>query len=79
MCHELLTQRALFVLESMQKGHAESAFHGTCCTSSDYHLMQLKPSGTSVGEKLELGGRGNIHIGACCHVHSKPACITQLT
>ena len=26
MRHELLTQRALFVLESMQKGHAESAF-----------------------------------------------------
>ena len=26
MHHELLTQRALFVLESMQKGHAESAF-----------------------------------------------------
>ena len=26
MCHELLSQHALFLLESMQKGHAESAF-----------------------------------------------------
>ena len=33
--HELLTWRALFfVLESMQKGHAESAFRDACRTSS---------------------------------------------
>ena len=32
---ELLTQCALFVLESMQKGHAESAFRDACRTSSN--------------------------------------------
>ena len=35
MRHEVLTQRALFVLESMQKGHAESAFCDVCRTSSE--------------------------------------------
>ena len=34
MCHELLTQCALFVLESMKKGHAESTFRDACRTSS---------------------------------------------
>ena len=34
MCHDMLTQRALFALTPIQKGHAESAIRDACRTSS---------------------------------------------
>ena len=41
MCHEVLTQRALFALIPIQKEHAESAIRDACRTSSDdYGNMQ---------------------------------------
>ena len=34
VCHDMLTQRALFALTPIQKGHAESAIRDACRTSS---------------------------------------------
>ena len=49
MCHELLTQRALFsVGVNAKKGHAESAFCDACHTSSGPSIGIQRSEGLSI-------------------------------
>ena len=82
MCHELLTQHALFCIGvHCKKGHAESAFRDACQTSSGmelYHQENLGHSKALLLERVCLCQGWHFHCIICVRLYPKQEDLSEV-